>query len=66
MNSLASENQGMKNEIFERKDRMKKLSNVKNELETLKKDDSKTKEEMRQLSLKFNSIVEKLEKLLEG
>ena len=66
MNSLASENQGMKNEIFEMKDRMKKLSNVENELETLKKDDSKTKEEMRQLSLKFNSIVEKLEKLLEG
>ena len=66
MNSLASENQGMKNEIFEMKDRMKKLSNVENELETLKKNDSKTKEEMRQLSLKFNSIVEKLEKLLEG
>ena len=66
VNSLAIENQNMKNEIFEMKDRMKKLSNVENELETLRKEDSKTKEEMHQLSLTVKSIVEKLEKLLEG
>ncbi len=32
----------------------------------MEKENAETKEEMKQLSLKFNSIVEKLEKLLEG
>ena len=58
VNSLAIENQSMKNEMFEMKDGIKKLANLENE-------NAETKKEMRELSLTVKSLIEKLEKLTE-
>ena len=53
-------------ENMDLKKRVKHLESQTDKIEQLEKEDSKTKEEMRQLSLTVKSIVEKLEKLLEG
>ncbi|MCK4885042.1 tyrosine-type recombinase/integrase [Candidatus Bathyarchaeota archaeon] len=70
VNSLASENQNMKNEIFEMKDGMKRLGNfevenleIKSKVARVELENTETKKEMRELSLTVKSLIEKLEKL---
>ena len=72
VNSLASENQNMKNEIFEMKDGMKRLSNfevenleMKSKIARVELENTEAKKEMRELSLTVKSLIEKLEKLAE-
>ena len=72
VNSLASENQNMKSEIFEMKDGMKRLSNfevenleIKSKIARVELENTEAKKEMRELSLTVKSLIEKLEKLTE-
>ncbi len=73
VNSLASENQNMKNEISDMKSRMKSLSNfevenleMKSKVARVELENTETKREMRELSITVKSLIEKMEKLLEG
>jgi len=56
VNSLASENQSMKNEVFE----------MKNELDALKKEDRKTKENMKKLEGLLSGVEQKILEMLNG
>jgi len=72
VNSLASENQNMKDKISSMEDRIKRLSNfevenleMKSKVARVELENTETKKEMQELSLTVRSLVKKLEKLTE-
>ena len=56
VNSLASENQSMKNEVFEMKDRVKQLESKENEMDNMK-------DKMKTLEVLLTELYDKFTKL---